>query len=99
MQEITRRKTWVESWTTIHRKLRDAETLLELAIESSDQSLGGEIQSEIAGVEKGIADLEFRNMLSGEDDSKNCVLNIHSGAGGTESQDWAEMLLRMYLRW
>lgn len=99
MQQINQRKMWVEGWKTIHRKLQDAQTLRELAAESSDESFVGEIQSEISFVEKGIEDLEFRNMLSGDDDAKNCVLNIHAGAGGTEAQDWAEMLFRMYARW
>ena len=99
MQQINQRKMWVEGWKTIHRKLQDAQTLRELAAESSDESFVGEIKSEISFVEKGIEDLEFRNMLSGDDDAKNCVLNIHAGAGGTEAQDWAEMLFRMYARW
>ncbi len=99
MQQINKRKTWVEAWTVIKRQLNDAQTLLELAIEASDESYEREIQSEITGIQKALDDLEFRNMLSGEDDEKNCVLTIHAGAGGTEAQDWAEMLLRMYLRW
>ncbi len=99
MQQINQRKMWVEGWKAIHRKLQDAQTLRELAAESSDESFVGEIQSEISFVEKGIEDMEFRNMLSGDDDAKNCVLNIHAGAGGTEAQDWAEMLFRMYARW
>jgi len=99
MQQINKRKMWVEAWTSIQRKLNDAKTLLELAIEASDESYESEILSEITGIQKALDDLEFRNMLSGEDDEKNCVLTIHAGAGGTEAQDWAEMLLRMYLRW
>lgn len=99
MQEITRRKSWVERWTALQRKLDDAGALLDLAVESSDESFGAELQKEIVDLDKGLADLEFRNMLSGEDDQKNCVLNIHAGAGGTEAQDWAEMLFRMYTRW
>src|SRR6185436_10417758 len=58
-----------------------------------------EVEKELAAIAKGLADIEFRNMLSGVDDPKNCVLSIHAGAGGTEAQDWAEMLMRMYLRW
>jgi peptide chain release factor 2 len=99
MQQITRRKVWIDGWSGIRRKLSDAQTLLELAVESSDASLSGELNAEVAGIEKALEDLEFRNMLSGEDDIKNCILTIHAGAGGTEAQDWAEMLLRMYTRW
>ena len=99
MQQITRRKVWVDAWSGIWRKLSDAETLLELAVESSDASFAAELQSEVSAIEKSLEDLEFRNMLSGEDDAKNCILTIHAGAGGTEAQDWAEMLCRMYTRW
>ena len=99
MQQLSEKKSWVEAWTSIHRKLQDAQTLLELAHESNDESFNRELQSEIETIKKGVEDLEFRNMLSGEDDPKNCILTIHSGAGGTESQDWSEMLMRMYLRW
>lgn len=64
-----------------------------------DESLYDEIIVELDALEKSIEEVEFKNMLSGKDDDKNCLLTIHSGAGGTESQDWADMLLRMYLRW
>ncbi|HUI11669.1 MAG TPA: peptide chain release factor 2, partial [Bacteroidota bacterium] len=73
--------------------------LVELAEESNDESLAGEVDAELSRVETGIGDLEFRNMLSGEDDERNAILTIHAGAGGTEAQDWGEMLLRMYTRW
>ncbi len=99
MQQINKRKVWVDGWGGIKRKLDDATTLLELAVESSDESFTSELQSEIASIQKSLEDLEFRNMLSGEDDDKNCILTIHAGAGGTEAQDWAEMLFRMYTRW
>ncbi len=64
-----------------------------------DESLNEEISKELKFLEKAIEDVEFKNMLSGKDDNKNCILTIHSGAGGTEAQDWADMLLRMYLRY
>lgn len=99
MQEINRRKTWVDGWSSLRRGLSDAQALVELAAESGDASMIDEIGHEIAGITKSVGDLEFRNMLSGEDDPKNCILTIHAGAGGTEAQDWAEMLLRMYSRW
>ncbi len=99
MQEISKRKEWVNAWQGIRQKIQDAQTLIELAEESSDQSISSELEAEISSIEHALADLEFRNMLSGEDDDKNCILTIHAGAGGTEAQDWAEMLLRMYTRW
>lgn len=64
-----------------------------------DESFYDDIIAELQALEKSIEEVEFKNMLSGENDDKNCLLTIHSGAGGTESQDWADMLLRMYLRW
>ena len=64
-----------------------------------DESLYDDIIAELDALEKSIEEVEFKNMLSGKDDDKNSLLTIHSGAGGTESQDWADMLLRMYLRW
>ena len=99
MQEISHRKEWVNAWQELKKKLDDAETLLELAEEAKDKSQASEIDGEISLVETGINELEFQNMLGGEDDAKNALLTIHAGAGGTEAQDWAQMLLRMYIRW
>jgi peptide chain release factor 2 len=99
MQDISSRKAWIDAWDGLRRKLEDAVSLVELAEESKDQSLGGELDGEISALQTGMEDLEFRKMLSGEDDERNALLNIHAGAGGTEAQDWAEMLLRMYIRW
>ena len=64
-----------------------------------DESFYDEISKELSELNKSVEDVEFKNMLSGKDDDKNCLLTIHSGAGGTEAQDWADMLIRMYLRW
>ena len=99
MQVISARREWIDGWNGIHRTLSDAQSLLELAEESNDESMAAEIDAELMLVERGIEDLEFRNMLSGDDDERNAILTIHAGAGGTEAQDWGEMLLRMYLRW
>jgi peptide chain release factor 2 len=79
--------------------LSDAGELLELALEDNDRSTLDALVSEVSGYRQIIEDLEFRRMFSGEMDSANAFLDIQSGAGGTEAQDWAEMLLRMYLRW
>lgn len=99
MQKISGLKEWIDGWKDLERTLSDAGSLIELAEESKDESFSVEIDKDLDKVEKGIGDIEFRNMLSGPDDERNCILTINSGAGGTESQDWAEMLLRMYLRW
>ncbi|OCG14843.1 peptide chain release factor 2 [Gilliamella sp. Fer2-1] len=79
--------------------LDDVEGLLELAIEAEDQDTFDEAISELDQLEKKLVGLEFRRMFSGNYDSADCYLDIQSGSGGTEAQDWAEMLLRMYLRW
>ena len=79
--------------------LGDASELLELAIGEDDSATVAEVESDLDDVEKAVAELEFRRMFSGEMDENNAFLDIQSGAGGTEAQDWAEMLLRMYLRW
>ncbi len=73
--------------------------MLELAIEADDQDTFDEANLELEQLEKKLAGLEFRRMFSGDYDSADCYLDIQSGSGGTEAQDWAEMLLRMYLRW
>lgn len=99
MQQITQRTEWIDAWKAIRRKLEDAVSLVELGEESQDESISPEVDGELEGVRQALTDLEFRNMLSGEDDERNALLTIHAGAGGTEAQDWAEMLLRMYLRW
>jgi len=99
MQEIAGRKEWIDAWNVLQRRLQDTVSLVELAEESQDASLGPELDAEVQGLAASIGDLEFRRMLSGEDDERNALLTIHAGAGGTEAQDWAEMLLRMYLRW
>ena len=99
MQAMTREKEWVDGWANLKIKKDDVVALIDLGEESQDESMQKEIDNDIALLEKAIGDLEFKNMLSGEDDERNCILTIHSGAGGTEAQDWADMLLRMYLRW
>jgi len=73
--------------------------LVEMAAEAEDESLTTDIAKEIERLAKSIEELEFKNMLSGEEDGNNCIVTVHSGAGGTEAQDWADMLLRMYLRY
>jgi len=81
------------------QSVRDAGELLELAVMENDSSTVEEILRDLEKVEKTVAELEFRRMFSGEMDECNAFLDIQSGSGGTEAQDWANMLLRMYLRW
>lgn len=77
----------------------DVEGLVELAQEEEDEDTFNDAVSEIEGLEAQLAKLEFRRMFSGEQDANDCYLDIQSGSGGTEAQDWAQMLMRMYLRW
>ncbi len=79
--------------------LGDAVELVSLAVEEDDEETVGEVATDLEGIEKRVAGLEFRRMFSGEMDDRNAFVDIQSGAGGTEAQDWAEMILRMYLRW
>jgi len=99
MQQISGLKEWIDSWESTHKTVEDAETLIHLADEEGDESYTGEIEAEIKTAEQTVYDLEIKNLLSGKDDHRTAILTIHSGAGGTEAQDWAEMLLRMYTRW
>lgn len=99
MQDIKELEQWINLWKNVHDKSVLLEEFIQLAQMEKDESLQSEIESEIGSLEKALEDAEFRNMLSGKDDIRNCILTIHSGAGGTEAQDWAEMLMRMYLRW
>ena len=79
--------------------LEDVAGLVELAVEAEDEDTFVEAQQELAELEAQLAKLEFRRMFSGKNDSNNCYLDIQAGSGGTEAQDWASMLMRMYLRW
>ena len=79
--------------------LRDSIELLELAVEENDEETVATVILDLEAYESKVATLEFRRMFSGEMDPNNAFLEIQSGSGGTEAQDWAEMLLRMYLRW
>jgi peptide chain release factor 2 len=92
------RKT-VEQWRGLEKKVVDIKDLASLASEEEETSLDEEIRQEVDAVGSRLDELEFELAFSGEYDSRNAILTIHAGAGGVESQDWAEMLLRMYLRW
>lgn len=89
----------VETILTLDSGLGDANELLDIAVEEQDQDTVDEVQSELDGLSAKLETLEFRRMFSGEMDPNNAYLDIQSGSGGTEAQDWANMLLRMYLRW
>lgn len=89
----------VDVLNNMGKGLADAEELLDIAASESDESMVQAVEADLDGLEKQLADLEFRRMFSGEMDPNNAFLDVQAGSGGTEAQDWANMLLRMYLRW
>ena len=97
--ELKRTRRVVEDWTSKSEGLATLEEMLELAETEADEGLLKEIAGELDRLEKQVAELELRSLLSGEYDRLGALVSIHPGAGGTESQDWAEMLYRMYSRW
>ena len=99
MQELATLRARVETWRGLEQQVSDVAELLEMAMAENDDSVGPGADSELNAVDKKLRDLEFQLQLSGPYDSRNAILAVHAGAGGTDSQDWAEMLFRMYLRW
>ena len=89
----------LRDWNALARRLSDLEAMAELASEEGGEAMRGELERELEVVRKDIASAEVAALLSGEQDASNAIVSIHPGAGGTEAQDWAEMLMRMYLRW
>ena len=90
-------RRWIEPFDDLVKRVSDARELAALA--DDDPTLATDLADEARRITDGVAQLELRNMLQGPDDQRAAILTIHPGAGGTESQDWAEMLLRMYTRW
>jgi len=88
-----------ESLTSLEKELEEIQIFLELALEEEDEETGREILEKIHTIDEALNRFEVERMLSGPRDGNNAIVDIHAGAGGTEAQDWAEMLLRMYLRW
>jgi peptide chain release factor 2 len=99
MRRLAELRDEVTTWRELSRRVTDALDLVDLAELEGDESITSELLAEVEGVEATLERLEFRLRLSGKHDRDDALLSIHAGAGGTESQDWAEMLLRMYLRW
>ena len=89
----------IEIWENLEKEREDLEAMLDLFSEEEDSSIEKEIRSSLTQLCEQLAQAELKAMLSGRTDFNNAFVAINSGAGGTESQDWAEMLLRMYLRW
>jgi peptide chain release factor 2 len=99
MREINTRKEWVEAWSKADGAAADVTALIELGEEAGDPSMDREIETELDRLSSEVESLEFKNMLSDPDDVRDAILKVQAGAGGTEAQDWAQMLLRMYMRW
>jgi peptide chain release factor 2 len=99
LREKSRLTDAVEKWRKQKSSLEDLEILSEIASEEQDERVQEEIRSELEALNAAVREDELKMMLGSEQDHMNAILSIHAGAGGTEAQDWAEMLLRMYLRW
>ncbi|MBN1991480.1 MAG: peptide chain release factor 2 [Anaerolineae bacterium] len=99
MQQLADLREMVDTWQKIQRRVKDALELIEMAAAEEDDSLLAELTDEVDALESLLDKLEFQLVLSGPHDKNSALLSIHAGAGGTESQDWVEMLLRMYTRW
>jgi peptide chain release factor 2 len=102
-QELGRERSSLESVVKtiedLDSGIADTREILDMAVEENDADMLNDVQTDIDSMEVQLANLEFRRMFSGEMDQNSAFLDIQSGSGGTEAQDWAEMLLRMYLRW
>lgn len=98
-QEAKLVKDKIENYKALKNRLEDIEVLIELTSLEDDESINKEVISEVKMLAKDLDKLKIEIMLSGEYDRDNAILNLHAGAGGTDAQDWTEMLLRMYTRW
>ena len=98
-QELAALKGGVDTYKELMAKYEDAETLYEMGIEESDPSMEADIRAELTLIAEGLETLQLEVLLSGDYDANDAILTLHAGAGGTEAQDWTQMLLRMYGRW
>lgn len=99
LQEIKMLKDKIISYNSIKKCIDDTNVLIELGEEENDESIVAEVKQAIKKIEKELEKIEIENLLSGKHDANNAIITIHPGAGGTESQDWAQMLYRMYSMW
>jgi peptide chain release factor 2 len=99
LRERTQLENLIQTYQSLDRDFRDNLELIELAEEEGDTATAAEAEAVLHSVARRIGKLEIESLLSGEADANNCFIEIHPGAGGTESQDWALMLYRMYIRW
>ena len=99
MQQIKRLKSKVEKYERLKSRYEDTVALVDLAIEEDDDTLLDEITIEFNGLTDELSNMKLETLLSGKYDKNNAIISLHPGAGGTEAQDWALMLYRMYQRW
>jgi peptide chain release factor 2 len=95
MQKLSRLKEEIAKWRGIQARIKDALELVEIA----DDSMTADLTAEVEAISKEVEHFNFEALMSGKYDDENAILSVHSGAGGTESQDWTQMLMRMFLRW
>jgi len=98
LKKIRALNNWIDGWNELNQGCRDLDDMMVLAKEEGDEELLESLQQELESLEEKLSDMELKKMLDGEDDARTAIMSINSGAGGTESCDWAEMLYRMYLR-
>ena len=99
MRNLASLKDEVDEWTSLHERAMTSQELVSLAIEERDDSFLDSIAGEAHEITQTLDSLEFKLLFSGEYDRRNAILAIHAGAGGVDSQDWAQILMRMYIRW
>jgi peptide chain release factor 2 len=100
MQELARLETIVAPWEEVRRRLDDTRGMIELAQEEADpEAYAADLRAELDAVRERLGELEIADLLSGEHDPSNAILEVNAGAGGTEACDWVAMLVRMYVRW
>jgi peptide chain release factor 2 len=99
MRQLSALKEQTQNWRKLEQRVKDLTELVDISLQEEDLSMEQEVRSEVDKITAEVERLDFLLLLSGEYDSRNAIVALHAGAGGTESQDWAEMLLRMYVRW
>ena len=99
MQRLNALRNELETWRGMDARLRELQEMAELLDGEPDEELAGQVDHSADEIEQQLEKLRFSLMLNGEHDQRDAILSIHAGSGGTDAQDWAEMLLRMYLRW
>jgi len=99
MRQLSALKEQTQNWRKLEQRVKDLTELVDISLQEEDLSMEQEVRTEVDKITAEVEKLDFLLLLSGEYDTRNAIVALHAGAGGTESQDWAEMLLRMYVRW